>query len=348
MKQLSRLALAGVLSVVSAPSATADISAWLAAVAAGSPASYVNSALVGPLVDDVGSINSAAGVTYEVIVNGTNAGLSSALIGARGTGVGDSAGFKFEQYADTMQYGLTEFGIVDRQWSGGNLENVDVHLAFVVDTTAGGTELFVDGISVGVLASAPVLQGMVGFGQIHDPNTGPFDILTGAIHGVAVYESMLSLTEILAHRDAYLAGGSLGTVYCSPAPINSSGGSGVITATGSDVASGNSLTLTGSNLPDGQFAYFLASRTQGLVTNPGGSQGNLCVLGTIAHLRAQVGQVSNTEFSIVVDLTNMPEPPNFGVTVLAGETWNFQCWHRDIVNGSSTSNFTSAVSVLFQ
>lgn len=348
MEKLSKLAIASVLSAVFAPSASADLAAWLNAVAAGAAASYVNSGLPGPLDDDIGLTNGSAGVTYEVIVNGTNAGPSSALLGSRGTGVGDAAGLKFEQWQNTMEYGLTEFGVIDLQFSGGNVENVDVHLAFLVDTSAGTTELFVNGISAGVLPSAPVLQGMVGIGQIHDPSTGPFDILTGTIHGLAVYESMLSITEILAHRDAYFSGGSLGTVYCNPAPANSTGASGEISATGSDVASRNNLTLTGSNLPDGQFAYFMASQIQGFVANPGGSQGNLCVLGAIAHLRTQVGLVVNSEFSIAVDLTNMPEPPSFGVSVMAGETWNFQCWHRDNVSGTPTSNFTNAVSVLFQ
>ena len=29
----------------------------------------------------------------------------------------------------------------------------------------------------------------------------------------------------------------------------------------------------------------------------------------------------------------------------AGLSTNFQCWHRDIVNGAASSNFTNAVSV---
>ena len=36
------------------------------------------------------------------------------------------------------------------------------------------------------------------------------------------------------------------------------------------------------------------------------------------------------------------------VAVVAGETWNFQGWHRDAVGGSATSNFTQGVSVTFQ
>jgi hypothetical protein len=35
------------------------------------------------------------------------------------------------------------------------------------------------------------------------------------------------------------------------------------------------------------------------------------------------------------------------VAVLAGETWNFQAWYRDL-NPTTTSNFTNAVSIAFQ
>jgi hypothetical protein len=32
--------------------------------------------------------------------------------------------------------------------------------------------------------------------------------------------------------------------------------------------------------------------------------------------------------------------------VLAGETWNFQCWFQDD-NGAPTSNFTDGIEVVF-
>ena len=53
------------------------------------------------------------------------------------------------------------------------------------------------------------------------------------------------------------------------------------------------------------------------------------------------------QFGINVDLTNVPEPPAFGHVVMAGETWNFQCWHRD-VNPQPTSNFTNGISITYQ
>ena len=47
----------------------------------------------------------------------------------------------------------------------------------------------------------------------------------------------------------------------------------------------------------------------------------------------------------VLDLANTPTPMG-NVSVLAGQTWNFQAWYRDN-NPGPTSNFTDAVSVTF-
>ncbi|MFT5291092.1 MAG: hypothetical protein ACI8QC_001983 [Planctomycetota bacterium] len=140
----------------------------------------------------------------------------------------------------------------------------------------------------------------------------------------------------------------LGINYCSPATNNTTGQPGIIVGTGSDVASDMDLTLTGTQLPPNEFAYFLGSLTQGLITNPGGSQGDLCVVGSIARFNTQIGQVNSLgEFSIVVDTQNIPVSPI--VAIAAGDTWNFQCWHRDFIQGQGpTSNFTDAVSILFQ
>ena len=103
--------------------------------------------------------------------------------------------------------------------------------------------------------------------------------------------------------------------------------------------------LRAAALPTDQFGYFLTSQTQGFVANPGGSQGNLCVLGNIGRFLEQVQSSGPAgSFTIQVDLTNMPtSPPQ---SVMAGETWNFQAWYRD-VNPVTTSNFTDAVSVTF-
>jgi hypothetical protein len=143
--------------------------------------------------------------------------------------------------------------------------------------------------------------------------------------------------------------GTIGTVYCAPAVANSTGVPGELVATGSTVVANNDVTLVASSLPLSSFGFFLNSRTQGNVQQPGGSQGVLCLSGSIGRYVGP-GQVMNTGmtggFALQLDLTQMPTPTG-PVPALAGETWNFQTWHRDAVGGVATSNFTSAVSIMF-
>ena len=138
----------------------------------------------------------------------------------------------------------------------------------------------------------------------------------------------------------------IGTNYCGPANLNSTGQSAVITATGSEIAQANLVTLSAAQLPQQQFGYFLNSQTQGFVPFAGGSQGNLCLGGAIGRHNDQIQNSGITgEFTIQVDLTMLPTPSGTH-SVVAGETWNFQAWFRDN-NPGPTSNFTDGVSILF-
>ena len=151
--------------------------------------------------------------------------------------------------------------------------------------------------------------------------------------------------------DSYLVewegGGSIGTNYCSPANTNSSGQSAVISAVGSTIVAANNLTLTVNQMPLNQFGYFLNSDTKGFIPFPGGSQGNLCLGGSIGRHTKQIGNSGSTGvLSISVDLTNLPRPAG-PYQVLAGETWNFTCWFRD-KNPTVTSNFSDGITITFQ
>ena len=142
-------------------------------------------------------------------------------------------------------------------------------------------------------------------------------------------------------------GGPIGTSYCGPAVTNSSGASGTIEAYGSDVAVDNAVQLRASNLATNQFGYFLTSQTQGFITGPGGSQGNLCLGGAIGRYSSlAAGTGSQGEISLQLDLTQTPTPSGF-VVIQPGETWNWTTWFRD-KNPGPTSNFTDGISVLFQ
>ena len=183
--------------------------------------------------------------------------------------------------------------------------------------------------------------------------------VTYAKHAVNVFDGTLTIVAmgygpqpnnagaLNGFQLVHLGGpGTIGTNYCGPANLNSSGLPAIILATGSDTVAHNSLTLTAQQMPTNQFGYFVNSQTQGFSTPPG-SQGNLCVAGAIGRHSSQIQSSGAAgEFSIPVDLTVLPTPGG-PYAVQAGETWNFQAWFRD-VNPNQTSNFTDGVSILFQ
>ena len=143
-----------------------------------------------------------------------------------------------------------------------------------------------------------------------------------------------------------VAAGPLGQNFCGPANLNSTGQPAVISAWGDVDITKNLCELTGRQLPQNQFGYFLASETQAFISLPPGSQGNLCLGGNIGRFVTQVGNSgASGELQIDVDLNNIPVFPP--VAAQPGDTWHFQLWFRDN-NPGPTSNFTDAVSVTFQ
>lgn len=146
-----------------------------------------------------------------------------------------------------------------------------------------------------------------------------------------------------------IVAGPIGTNYCM-ANNNGTGVPTEISAVGSPAVADNDVTLSISNATTNAFAFFLTSQTQGLSMNPGGSAGNLCLGGAIGRYVGP-GQIQNTgsagQASLVLDLTTTPTPTGL-VSVQAGETWNFVCWHRDSIGGSPTSNFSDGIEITFQ
>ncbi len=103
-------------------------------------------------------------------------------------------------------------------------------------------------------------------------------------------------------------------------------------------------------MPLNAFGYFLTSSIQAAVPNPGGSAGVLCLGGQIGRYVGP-GQIRNSgltgAISLVLNLTRTPTPVGF-VSVMVGETRNFQAWHRDsTAGGVATSNFTDGLRVTF-
>ncbi|MEM9379641.1 MAG: hypothetical protein AAGB93_06780 [Planctomycetota bacterium] len=142
--------------------------------------------------------------------------------------------------------------------------------------------------------------------------------------------------------------GPIGVNYCTAAP-NSTGSAAVMSAMGSAVAATNDVTLTASGLPQNAFGYFLTSSMQGFVMMPGGSAGNLCLSGAVGRYVGP-GQIQDSgaagEISLTLDLAQTPTPTGF-VSVMAGETRNYQAWFRDSVGGTATSNLSDGLQVDF-
>ncbi len=237
-----------------------------------------------------------------------------------------------------------------------------VHVAGVVDRVNSEIRSYVNG----------TLQATIPFNDTttNNPMTGnvfpTIDLQIGAINGgtnagqcqtaglddLAFYEGVLSAADVMDLASATkspLDFASGVSNYCDPAVANSSGMPGFITATGNLDPAANNFTLMTSNLPNNQFGIFVTSLTQGFIPGAGGtSNGNICLGGVVGRFTAPsqiLGTGTTGGFSLAVDLTAIPQA-NGTVTVMSGETWNFQAWHRDSVGLGS--NFTNGVSVRFQ
>ncbi|MEZ6015153.1 MAG: hypothetical protein R3F49_08575 [Planctomycetota bacterium] len=223
--------------------------------------------------------------------------------------------------------------------------------------TVGDQLMSIDLVTAAATAVGPFgVAGSVGIGFAYDPALGLYasdnvtdslytvDVTTGAATVIGAFgaSNMISLEFIGA------GSGTFGTPYCT-ANANSTGATGAISGSGSLTAADNDVTLMAGDLPLNAFGFFLVAPNQGFNANPGGSQGNLCLSGNIGRYVGP-GQVLNSgalgEFALILDLTQTPTPNGF-ISVMAGDTANFQAWYRDSVMGSATSNFTNGLEVTF-
>lgn len=182
--------------------ATAGLADWGGQVGAGTPATFSATNIFTPSVVDIGALT--GDITYEFIVNGKDRAAAGSLIGSLANG--QNQAIRFEQWQNTGAYGATLYGIDDYSFGVATAFDIDVDLAFVVDSAAGTTALFVNGIDTGTTVPfALTLQGPVGFGGTLLPG-GSFlgdDAYEGVILGFAAYDSALSAPELKAHADAF-------------------------------------------------------------------------------------------------------------------------------------------------
>jgi len=136
----------------------------------------------------------------------------------------------------------------------------------------------------------------------------------------------------------------LGQALCSPATPNSTGVQGELVAEGFDQVFANELVLRGTHLPIGQFSMLVGSTA----TTPPATVSNSA--GFLSLVRPVGSTGPAPDIGTVIFQPNLEAMPQQGsfVAAMAGETWTFQGWHRDVMGGAVTSNFTTAVSVTLQ
>lgn len=144
--------------------------------------------------------------------------------------------------------------------------------------------------------------------------------------------------------------GPVGDSYCS-AVRNSTGRFATLTATGSDVASDDDLTLHALNVTPHQFGMLASSTTVDWIPLALGSQGTLCLGGPMGLYRNLITRSDALgAMSFPMDLTAL-QGPGGPTAATAGETWYFQVWYRDVLSigvNVPVSNWTGALQVDFR
>lgn len=173
------------------------------------------------------------------------------------------------------------------------------------------------------------------FGGYSNPNG-----CGGGMHGLFAQFEMLLLTDC-----TQTCSSAPYTTYCDTGP-NQLGSLSINTNVLPQLP-----VLTTTNLTGGQFAYHLIGNGMGVLTDPPGALGDMCLVGSspgIGRYVADVGPVIGGTYS--TDLINgstgagsgqLPNPP--GGALLFGDRWHFQTWTR--IAGSS--RFSDAIVVQF-
>ncbi len=166
-----------------------------------------------------------------------------------------------------------------------------------------------------------------------------------------VQDSHIETPAVDADYALVAVGGSGGGQFASticPGAVNSLGLGARLELAGSATVADMDLTLSVIQLPLNSTGYAITSLDANVVTNPGGSFGNLCIAGpSVGRFLGNVLNSGSTgEVSFDPDLTAFPTPTG-PEAVMPGDTRYFQYWYRDSVFGFPVSNFSSAMRITF-
>ena len=134
--------------------------------------------------------------------------------------------------------------------------------------------------------------------------------------------------------------------YCDGV-ANSTGDRGFLRLEGSRSAITNKLAVA-SALPPGQFCLLVGADGFADIPMVGGSSGTLCLGGSLGRYNslitaADAGGVA----TFPIDVTALPQG-NGPAPAVPGSNFQWQLWYRDLSGGVPTSNFTNAVTILFE
>ncbi|MEO1699200.1 MAG: hypothetical protein AAFU73_18060 [Planctomycetota bacterium] len=181
-------------------------------------------------------------------------------------------------------------------------------------------------------------------------DAGPIDVVQLSQNSQPPTNVLLTGRYLLRANDGDY-GVPIGSNLCLAFP-NSDGVRGELTATGNlDSSVGPwRVVLTATYVPRQSFGVFIASKAVSSPVTPPGSVGRLCLSGSMLLITESLQSTDSRMMIHDVDLMNV-DGVGAGVpgvdAVLAGETWYFQGWHRDL-DPTPTSNFTSVLEVAFQ
>ena len=157
--------------------------------------------LTAPTLVNYGNLSGDA--TYEFSFKAVKAGASTAIAG------NEAWALKLEQWSETGFFGTTEFGVVDNTSEAPAVFDADVHVAFVSDTAAGETRIYINGALAGSTPGNPAISGEGAIMGARDGTTDPFG--EGSVmHGWASYNTALSEADVLALSTTPFPGGNDG------------------------------------------------------------------------------------------------------------------------------------------